>query len=329
MTVIARAPGKLVVLGEYVVLAGGPALVMAVDRYCVASIAPSPDARCHLQISAATETETSFAPGAPSGAALVDAVTQRGAARSAAPWRATVDTRALYTRGRKLGLGSSAAALTAWAGAWSAHMGLPRPELRALVGQHRAWQSGAGSGVDVAASLLGGVLVYRLDASGVPEAGSVALPDGVGCVGVFPGRAASTPSLVGRFRAWRETHAAAAERKLERMRRTAEQGVAAARDDDAGGFLAAITSYAEELESLGVAIGTDIVTPEHRAIARVANAYGVAYKISGAGGGDIGVGFSSAREDLDAFATEVGGANEVLPLSIAATGLVVEDEGYE
>jgi phosphomevalonate kinase len=34
MTVHARAPGKVVVLGEYAVLDGAPALVLAVDRYC-------------------------------------------------------------------------------------------------------------------------------------------------------------------------------------------------------------------------------------------------------------------------------------------------------
>ena len=35
---VARAPGKLVALGEYVVLDGAPAVVLAIDRYAEASI---------------------------------------------------------------------------------------------------------------------------------------------------------------------------------------------------------------------------------------------------------------------------------------------------
>ncbi len=41
MAVFAEAPGKLVILGEYAVLTGAPALVLAIDRYCRAEIAPS------------------------------------------------------------------------------------------------------------------------------------------------------------------------------------------------------------------------------------------------------------------------------------------------
>ena len=37
---VARAPGKLVALGEYAVLDGAPAVVLALDRYVEATIAP-------------------------------------------------------------------------------------------------------------------------------------------------------------------------------------------------------------------------------------------------------------------------------------------------
>ena len=39
MAIVARAPGKLVALGEYAVLEGAPAIVLAVDRYCEATLA--------------------------------------------------------------------------------------------------------------------------------------------------------------------------------------------------------------------------------------------------------------------------------------------------
>ena len=75
MAVFAEAPGKLVILGEYAVLTGAPALVLAVDRYCRAEIAPSEDEFCHLCISAPDPKEISFSPGSVSGVDIIDLVT--------------------------------------------------------------------------------------------------------------------------------------------------------------------------------------------------------------------------------------------------------------
>ena len=47
---VASAPGKLVILGEYAVLANAPALVMAVNRRCRAEIRHNVNAVCHLWI---------------------------------------------------------------------------------------------------------------------------------------------------------------------------------------------------------------------------------------------------------------------------------------
>src|SRR5260370_38319363 len=79
------APGKLALTGAYAVLDGAPALVAAVDRYAVAdssrvSQSPAPEVRAAFGDAAAPET----------------------------------DVRALHdAEGRKLGLGSSAAAVVA------------------------------------------------------------------------------------------------------------------------------------------------------------------------------------------------------------------------
>ncbi len=60
----ARAPGKLVALGEYAVLDGAPALVLAIDRYAVATLEPSRDGDCHLRTRMAEPGDRSFAAGA-------------------------------------------------------------------------------------------------------------------------------------------------------------------------------------------------------------------------------------------------------------------------
>jgi len=97
------APGKLFLAGEYAVLAGGTAVVAAVDRRAVARFVPR------------------AAPSSPLIAEAVKAVHQHCEVHAlplvdGAP---EVDSSALNENGRKLGLGSSAAATVAvptWAG---------------------------------------------------------------------------------------------------------------------------------------------------------------------------------------------------------------------
>ena len=109
MAVVAKAPGKLVVLGEYAVLAGAPALVLAVDRYCRAEIGPSDDEFCHLRISTHELEETDLLPGSVSGVELVDLVTP-AADRLDPAWSASLDSSQFFVGNTKLGVGSSAAA---------------------------------------------------------------------------------------------------------------------------------------------------------------------------------------------------------------------------
>ena len=165
MPIRARAPGKVVALGEYAVLEGAPALVLAVDRYAAAHDRaerrrrePSDD-RC-----SPTPTERAFAPGEPSGSALVDLVTA-GARGSRPVARHARFLRVLRRRDQARHRLERGGALCAWAGAWAAHArraGLPfaEPTLEALIALHRRFQGGKGSGIDVAASFRGGAVEF-------------------------------------------------------------------------------------------------------------------------------------------------------------------------
>lgn len=324
MTVVARAPGKLVVLGEYAVLSGGDALVMAVDRYARATLGLSPDALCRLVTVADDVDERRFSAAEPSGVALVDAVRRRYAGEDVAAWRGRLDTRALYAGGQKLGLGSSAAATVAWGGAWAALTARAAPSLAELIELHRAAQGGLGSGLDVAASLNGGVIAFSRTTDAPPGVVSVALPDGVGFVVVSSGKAAATRDFLERFAAWQVAEPRASDARLAGLRATAASGVVAARANDAERFLDAVAEFGEGLLALGEAIQRDIVTATHRAIARAAVRHGVTYKVSGAGGGDVGLGFATDPTALEDFGKALPPGCEVLGLAIDHGGLVVE-----
>ena len=329
MRIRASAPGKLVALGEYAVLEGAPALVLAIDRRVVASVERSEDHDCHLRTVAPDEVERRFSPGHESGVSLVDLVTS--VSGRAPAWRGALDSGALYGGATKLGLGSSAAALCAWAGAWAAYarragLSFLQPSLEALVRLHRDWQGGRGSGLDVAGSVLGGAVEFRLEASGMPRVGSVRLPNSVGFAGIFAGRSASTPELISHYRAWRAAHPAEAAAFDRRLGAIAEAGCAAARGNAAGALVEAIADYGRGLQDLGVAIGADIVTAEHREIGEHARRLGVAYKVSGAGGGDLGLACALDAAALEAFKTSVSDRGfRVIDIVLAERGLSVDE----
>lgn len=325
MNVTACAPGKLIVSGEYAVLAGGVALVMAVDRYAVATIAATSGKLCTLETRADVTASTTFLPGGASGSRVVDTVCAQWPAVAKRAWVASLDSRELYAAGAKLGLGSSAATLCAWAGAWRAFHGGPLPDAAELVELHRASQGG-GSGLDVAASCRGGVVTYTLDAANSPAIGSAALPDGVAFVAVSTGRPASTPALLRRFDAWRASAPSMAAAQLERLCAVAAAAAAAASGNATDEFLAAIEQYAAGLDELGQAMDMEITTAEHRALAAAAQRCGVAYKISGAGGGDVGLAFAASAAALDAFRAAVPRGCRVIDVDVARDGLVVRSE---
>ena len=219
---VARAPGKLVALGEYAVLDGAPALVLALDRFAEARIGPSPDEACHLTTRPPLGARAVFVPGESSGVPLLDVVTATLTPPLA--WRASVDSTDFFAGPHKLGLGSSAAVLCAWAGALTAFAAshgrhVEAPTLRGLIELHRAFQGGRGSGIDVAAAFTGGALTFRLGPGGAPHVGSVRLANSVGFAGIFAGRSASTPELVAYYRAWRKAKPAEAAALLRQIGR--------------------------------------------------------------------------------------------------------------
>jgi phosphomevalonate kinase len=131
--------------------------------------------------------------------------------------------------------------------------------------------------------------------------------------------------LIAHYRAWRRDRPAEAELWLRRLTALAEAGCAAARGDDAAAWVEAFAAYGRGLQDLGEAIGAEIVTAEHRQIGDEARRHGVAYKVSGAGGGDLGLACAADVEVLAAFMKRVTDRGfRVISISLAEHGLKVE-----
>jgi phosphomevalonate kinase len=330
MIVTASAPGKLVLLGEYAVLDGASAMVMAVDRRCRARIAQADGPDCRLETRMPTAGAQRFAPGAPSRVTLVDLIRERlGCEPRWRSWSASLDSGPFFAGGRKLGLGSSAAALVAFSAAWTRVAAQPRQalELAELISLHRHFQGGAGSGLDIAAAFSGGTIAFRLDQNGMHQIGSVRLPNSVGFAGIFAGRSASTTDLVGLYQRFRAAEPASASALYRAMSEIATDGLAAAAAGDGAALVAAVGDYGCRLNALGAAMRIELMTPAHREIRAIATGFGLSYKMSGAGGGDMGLACGLDAEALGAFITAVGEAGfPAFRLQPASQGLLVEEQ---
>ena len=352
MRVALSAPGKLVLLGEYAVLRGAPAMVMAVDRRARVELAPSGSEVWSVTappLVADTLRFTLAADGSlrwlaePSGAIrrlelvehLFNSMVAAGLLdpRSLPPAAATLDTRALFEdvggEGVKLGLGSSAAVTVALASAlaqWGGRGELLADPLRwlgTLLALHRGLQGGRGSGVDLAASLLGGVVSYRLGADGsVAAAGPLPMPAGLHLAVVWTGRAADTGSMLRRLDERLAGGDASVEAALDHLAELSVAGTEAFRHGRVDAVLAAVDTYCEAMESLGRAAGLPILSAEHDELRRLAHRHGATYKPSGAGGGDLGLVCSSDQETARAAAAAATASGfHIVPLRLDPSGL--------
>jgi phosphomevalonate kinase len=299
---VARAPGKVLLSGAYAVLEGAPAIVAAVDRWAVADAArdadaPTPEVREALRAG-------DLAPCA-----------------DRAPWFDASALRVATPDGgsRKLGLGSSAAILVASLGAARSSIHGDEVALRADVlpralAAHRAAQGG-GSGVDVAASVHGGVQRCRIGAGDL-EVEPHALPEGTHVEIFASARSASTPALLDLLRALRDREPARCAAALRHAAAGAERAVEAR---SVGALVEALDAQFDALASLGPEV--PIVLDDVASVRPIARAAGATFGPSGAGGGDVSLylGPCPSPDELRRAASSLG--LERLPLDIGARGL--------
>ena len=324
----------MVVLGEYAVLFGAPAAVMAVNRRARVELAPSANDHWRIIAPGLAPRPVEFDIGAGGTVCwmdedigkrftlverLLDELDGAGVVELGrlTPAAATLDTREFFHSrddGRhKLGLGSSAALTVALASAivaWADDGRMPDADarwLQNLVDLHRRMQGGRGSGIDVAASMLGGVLCFRLDEhSSVAATQPIVLPPDLRVLPIWTGRSANTSRFLERLETGRAAHPDDVDRAIARLGGVSEAGIDALEAGAAPGFLDAVDGFWEALEALGCEIEMPILSQEHRRLRRLAAECGVHYKPSGAGGGDLGLGFAVDSEGVREMAVRAG-----------------------
>jgi phosphomevalonate kinase len=317
------APGKAVVWGEYAVLEGAPAMVMAVDRYACARIEAA-DTKWHLNaigfestadLSVSELRSGSTYPYARESAGitgLLRAVLQALGNPDLPPAaRLQTDTRTFHTRDntgtvQKLGIGSSAAVCTATSAAIAEFLDQPFDESIPLAA-HRLLQGKAGSGLDVAAACKGGLIRFQSGRASAAE-----WPEALSYQYFWVGHAAKTSEHLVRFGDWRATSDTTT---LDTLCQASERLFS---QPD----LEHLAEYAARLKAMDEAAGLGIFSEAHDRLRALANRAQVVYKPCGAGGGDIGIAVSddpNHLEELIALATH--DSFLTLDLEIAAHGV--------
>ncbi len=324
--IAASAPGKFVLSGEYAVLDGAPAVCVAVDRRAEVTI-EARDGPCHIVT----------APGfsAASGRFAADAGGLRWLADGQdfflfeTAWNAScpgvaetslaisLDTMAFREAGSgsKLGLGSSAALTAAIATALQSLGGAGAAE--AAHAAHRLFQGGSGSGVDIACSIAGGVIEYRMQ-----DRRSTLLdwPQGLYYRLFWSGVTAETQSRIARFRDQ------PASRSRDELGGASRAVAALWANGDAPAIVAAIGAYTRALQRFDETHGLGIFDAGHAQLAAQAAEAGMVYKPCGAGGGDVGVALAASRSSLASFEkTAIRAGFSVLESSIDPRGAMLHD----
>lgn len=318
------------IAGEYAVLEPHqPAVVVAVDRFMTAAIAPAADFRLSLpgfgpvDLGFRTTSEgVAFEGDDPRlrfvKAALAVALAYvRSEQMVPRPFHLTIASQLDDADGRKFGLGSSAAATVAAVAAvvtWLRGDDAPPPGTETifkLAAIAHLQAQGSGSGADVAASTYGGWLRYssfspawlsgRLArGSGVAQLLAEPwpffsaerlspLPRDLRLLAGWTGTPASTASLIPRVTALRAEDPAAYEQFLAESVRAVDHLVNGLTSANRGRALDGLERNRKALATLGERAGVPIETEALATLARLAREAGGAGKLSGAGGGDCGV----------------------------------------
>lgn len=331
-TITVSAPGKLFLIGEYAVLEKAPAILTAVNRRARVTLYPARDRQWHLTavnlgihdllLDEHGRTSHISDPGLLDKLRVHEAVMAHVTdklAQPLPPLAIEIDTAEFAQDGYKLGLGSSAAVAVALSKALLVQAGIdmaPNELMQLANAAHRHAQSGTGSGGDVATAVYGGLISYRRDQTPSP----LNWPKGLAVKAVITGQGASTTELVGRVYQYKAADPAGFSQDLAplvELCRQASRNLAKGQH-----FTQLADDYFSTLQQLDKHARAGIVTPRHRELHALAAHYGAVFKSCGAGGGDVGLLFTTPdMDERSLFAEFNADSATLLDLGFADDGV--------
>ncbi len=351
MGIRAQAPGKLILLGEYAVMEGAPALVAAINRTAEVTLLPPGNDSFQLQAPVMCSDALSFQLDEQNNIQFITALSEELQQRlkfftttfeaglekletSPEKWEVTIDTSGFYHGDYgKIGFGSSAALTVSLLGAIAASKNehfykdndAQYSFFQHALKTHRFAQGKLGSGIDVAASCFGGILQYQINPDPTSHEAMIETmdyPEGLYLLTIWTGVPASTRKLVRQVHKFRDHSPNGFQQLMTEMTDISFSGCHALMNNDVPAFLDAVERYHAAMAQLGQQSEAPIISQEHQALATIARDCNAAYKPSGAGGGDLGIFFSDSPEVLEDVALQVAETPyTIIQIDITANGL--------
>ena len=301
--------------GDYAVLFGAPAIILSVDRYAVCTYQAIDRAGWLLESLPSNEKQHFMDLDELKRASDLAVQSLFASFANLVPVAHNahfcVDTSSFYHQNNKLGIGSSAASLVATAKV------IERLSERSftfddLYRMHGELQGSNGSGLDIAASIYGGVIVYQNK-----HTEPIELHTDIHLSYVYSGYGTRTGQMLDRFNLWREK----GDRGLiHNWLEAASSVVACISDPDE--FIRSISHQTDLLERMDNDGKIGIFSSEHQTARSLAQNEGLVYKPSGAGGGDMGIAIGTDPDALRRFERNVANTSLILEhMSISESGV--------
>ncbi len=161
---------------------------------------------------------------------------------------------------------------------------------------HGRFQGGHGSGVDIAASLHGGVIEYRRAGA---ESRQLGWPENLDYRFLWSGQSAVTAEKLAKLRERRGQDAQDSSMKL--LSSSAQNVASAWSRGDSQQIMDSLREYIDALRQFSVDLDLGIFDAGHEQLVDLAADIGIVYKPCGAGGGDIGIALAESENAVDEF----------------------------
>lgn len=326
--VTTSAPGKVVLSGEYAVLDGASAICMAIDRRARVTVAHSDES--HHSVTAPGFSDATGRFSAENGElswlcggddfGLVENVLQAASVSISGSLSIVLDTQEFMDTkiSMKFGIGASAALTVALSAALCEIATTDSDAADVAFAAHRQLQHGLGSGVDVACSLLGGLVEYSLSGG---RGSRLAWPEGLAFGLLWSGASADTGTMLERLnqRPVRPSRAA--------LSKAARRIANVWREGSVQSILDEYSAYTAVLREFSIDHDLGIFDAGHAELVDAASAAGLTYKPCGAGGGDIGIVMADNESDIALFVEQATKGNyRALDMGLDERGVQVDRE---